>query len=97
MPQVATVHGKCNLTRSQSDALIVNLLVIQPYVVAHWHLGEPIVHGYGATAWAAWNRARLVGAPEEAELCTRVVGETMVWQGPSNRRVTIEDFLTIDD
>ena len=96
MSQVA-MQVKCNLTRSQSDVLIINMLITQPFVVAHWHRGEPIVHGYGSTAWAAKNRARIVGAPAEAELCTRVLGETMVWQGPSGRRVTIEDFLNIDD
>ena len=97
MAQVLTVQGKCNLTRSQSDKLIVEMMMMQPFVVAHWHKGEPIIHGFGATSWAARNRARIVGAPEEAELCAHVIGETLVWQGPSGRRVTVEDLLTVDD
>lgn len=95
--RVPMMRGRCLLTRSQSNDLIVNMLTTQPFIVAHWKFGEPIIDGYGATAWVAKNRARLIGAPNNAELCTRVVGETMVWQGPSGRCVTIEDFLIIDD
>jgi hypothetical protein len=59
--------------------------------------GEPIIYGIGKTAWAATNMARISDAPKTAELCSRVIGESLVWQGPSGRRVTIEHLLTIDN
>lgn len=99
MNQVTTYCGrsKLDLTRSQSDDLIVQAAASKPFVVADWHSGEPIVYGVGATAWAATNMARLSEAPKTSELCSRVIGESLVWQGPSGRRVTIEHLLTIDD
>lgn len=86
-----------NLTRSQSDDLLVKAAIAQPFIVASWRGGEAIVQGWGASPWAATNIARRVDAPPDSELCSRVTGETMVWQGPSGRRVTVEDFLSLDD
>jgi hypothetical protein len=94
---VTAAIGRCNLTRSQSDNLIVLMAVEQEYIIANWRGGEAIVHGWGATQWSARNKARQASAPLDSEMCSRVVGENMVWQGPSGRRVTIEDLLTVDD
>jgi hypothetical protein len=89
--------GNVNLTRSQSDGLIVDMATAQPFVAAAWRSGEPIIYGLGASAYAARNMALKADAPVDTEICSRVVGELMVWQGPSGRRVTVEDFLTIDN
>jgi hypothetical protein len=86
-----------NLTRSQSDDLIVQMAMDQPYIAAAWRGGEPIVFGFGKSEWAALNMARLSDAPKEVELCVRIPGELSVWQGPSGRRVTVENLLTLDD
>jgi hypothetical protein len=91
------LSGRMNLTRSQSDALLVTAAIRQPFIVAAWRGGEAIIQGWGASPWAASNIARRVGAPTDSELCSRVTGETMVWRGPSGRHVTVEDFLSLDD
>lgn len=90
-------RSRLDLTRSQSDDLVVQAAAAQPFVIADWRGGEPIIYGIGKTAWAATNMARISDAPKTAELCSRVIGESLVWQGPSGRRVTIEHLLTIDN
>jgi len=89
--------GRISLTSSQSDDLIVQMAMGQAFVAATWRGGEAIIHGLGQSEWAARNMARLSDAPLNVEICSRVVGETLVWRGPSGRIVTVEHMLTIDD
>jgi hypothetical protein len=85
------------LNRSQSDDLMVKTMMATPFIAASWRGGEPIVSGFGQSAWSALNMSRTTNAPTDTEVCSRVVGETLVWRGPSGRIVTIEHMLTIDD
>jgi hypothetical protein len=89
--------GRTTFSRSKSDEMTVINASMQPYLVAHWKGGEPIIDGFGSSPWIAQNMARRCEAPIDAELCLRVVGETMVWRGQSGRVVTVEDFLEIDN
>ena len=92
-----TTAARIGLTRSQSDDLIVQMAMAQPFVAASWHLGEPIIQGFGGSEWAARNMARLSDAPADTEICSRVIGEFLVWRGTSGRTVTVEHILSIDD
>lgn len=88
---------RIGLTRSQSDDLIIQMAIDMPFVVAQWRHDEAIVYGLGKTRYEAVNMARMSNVPQDAEVCSRVVGENLVWRGPSGRTVTIEHMLELDD
>lgn len=89
-------RGTISFTRSQSDDLMIDGASTQNYIAATWRGSEAIIYGFGSTPWMARNCARQCDAPPDVEVCSRVIGELMVWQSPSGKRVTVEDFLTID-
>jgi len=94
--------ARVDLTRSQSEGLLVQALIEHEFVVASWRGGEPIIYGTGQTKYQATNMARIACAPgrvpEEAELCTRFdPSNKYAWMGPSRRVITVEHFFTIDN
>lgn len=67
------------------------------FIIASFPLvGEPLVHGFAMRdgqdgADAAWNWARLHGAPSDAVLCRRTQDDFPTWIAADGRKVTLDD------